>query len=134
LLVEWVSQIKIPAVWLSLGKSDNDPVYFIRYFIASLQTIEPNIGKTILSVLQSPHRPTIESIMKSLIKEIADFSNNFVLVFDDYHLIDTENIHNIVEFLLDYLPAHIRLVIAIRIDSPLSLKQHNNISLIVQQF
>jgi LuxR family maltose regulon positive regulatory protein len=44
-----------------------------------------------------------------------------VLVLDDYHAIDTDKIHKIIELLLDYLPAHIHLVITTRVDPPLPL-------------
>ena len=121
LLSEWISQSEIPVTWISLDKGDNDSVHFIHYLVAALQTIEVNIGKAALSILQSPQQPPIESIMTNLIKEITDISYDCVLVLDDYHSVDTEKTHKIVEFLLDHLPPQIRLVIATRVDPPLPL-------------
>lgn len=72
-------------------------------------------------MLQASQKPPIESIMKNLIKEVSDISNDCVLVLDDYHAIDTKQIHNIVESLLDYLPRQLHLVIATRVDPPFSL-------------
>jgi LuxR family transcriptional regulator, maltose regulon positive regulatory protein len=121
LLTEWVSQCEIPVAWISLDKSDNDFAHFIQYFIASLKPIKSSIGKSALSVLQSPQRPTIETITINLIKEISDIPNDLVIIFDDYHAIDTQEIHKCVELLLDYLPMHIHFVIATRVDPPLPL-------------
>ncbi|MEE4354607.1 MAG: LuxR C-terminal-related transcriptional regulator [Desulfatiglans sp.] len=121
LLSEWISQSEMPATWISLDKSDNDPVHFINYLVAALQDIQVDIGRVALAMLQSPQKPPIESIMTNLIKEITDIPNDFVLVFDDYHSVDTKRIHKIVEVLLDYLPAQIHLVIATRVDPPLPL-------------
>jgi len=121
LLIEWIAQSEIPVAWISLDKGDNDSDHFIHYLVAALQRIEVNIGKAALSMLQSPQQPPIESIMINLIKEITDVPYDCALVLDDYHAVDTKRIHEIVEFLLDYLPAQIRLVIATRVDPPLPL-------------
>src|SRR5215470_10205353 len=39
------SQFKI--AWLSLDADDNDPVHFLAYLIAALQTIDPAIGQAV---------------------------------------------------------------------------------------
>ncbi|MCD4723400.1 MAG: hypothetical protein K8R63_01060, partial [Bacteroidales bacterium] len=121
LISEWISRSKILVSWISLDKGDNDPVNFIHYLIAALQSFDKNIGKTALSMLQSPQLPPIESIMTNLIKEITDIPNDFVLVLDDYHSVDTKQVHTAVEFLIDHLPPQMSLVIATRVDPPLPL-------------
>jgi LuxR family transcriptional regulator, maltose regulon positive regulatory protein len=121
ILSEWISQSEIPVAWISLDKGDNDSVQFINYLVAALKSIEKSIGKTVLSMLQSPQRPSIEPVILNLVKEISDIPSELAIVLDDYHSIDTEEIHKIIELLLDYLPAHVQLVIATRVDPPLSL-------------
>ncbi len=121
LISEWISQSEISVVWISLDKGDSDPVHFIHYLIAALQSFDKNIGKTALSMLQSPQLPPIESIMTNLIKEITDIPNDFVLVLDDYHSVDAKQVHTAVEFLIDHLPPQMSLVIATRADPPLPL-------------
>jgi LuxR family maltose regulon positive regulatory protein len=107
--------------WLSLDEADNDPVRFLAYFIAALQTIEANIGKGTLSVLQSPQPPPTEAVLTSLINEIAALPDRLVLVLDDYHLIESQPIHDALTFLLEHLPPHVHLVIATREDPHLPL-------------
>ena len=121
LLSEWISDSEIPVAWISLDKGDNDPVQFIHYLVGALQSIDVTIGEAALTTLRSPQQPPIESIIADLIRDIANIRNDCVLVLDDYHAIDTEQIHNIFESMLDYLPAQMRLVIATRVDPPLPL-------------
>ena len=76
--------------WLSLDEGDNDPTRFLTYLVAALQTIAPNIGEGVLGVLQSPQPPPTESILTALLNEITTIPDNFVLVLDDYHVIDAK--------------------------------------------
>jgi LuxR family maltose regulon positive regulatory protein len=121
LLIEWISQTSKPISWISLDNGENDPLHFLQYLIAALQSVKPNIGKTIVSLLQSPQQPPVESILVGLLHEIAEMSDEFVLILDDYHSIDTEKIHKIVEFIIDHLPQQMHIVISTRIDPPLPL-------------
>ena len=43
-----------------------------------------------LAVLQSPQPPPIESILTTLLNEITTIPDNFILVLDDYHVIDSK--------------------------------------------
>ena len=49
--------------------------------------------------------------------------HGFVLVLDDYHVIDAEPVHSGITFLLDHLPPQMNLVIASRADPPLPLSR-----------
>ena len=120
LLSEWVSGCGRPVASLSLDEGDNDLIRFLTYLVAALQTMQAEIGKTVLAALQSP-QPPIEAILTSLINEIATISNEFVLVLDDYHLIDAQPIHEALTFLLDHMPPQMHLAIATRADPPLPL-------------
>jgi LuxR family transcriptional regulator, maltose regulon positive regulatory protein len=132
LLSEWMAGCERPAAWLSLDEGDNDPTRFLTYFIAALQTLPPktggaNIGAGVLSVLESPQPPPIESILTALLNEITTISHNFILVLDDYHVIDAKSvdastsIEQAVTFLLEHLPPQMHLVIASREDPHLPL-------------
>jgi LuxR family maltose regulon positive regulatory protein len=121
LVSEWLAGCQRPVAWLSLDEGDNDPTSFLTYLVAALQTIAANIGKGVLAILQSPQPPPIESILIALLNEIATVSDNFILVLDDYHTIDSKPVDNVLTFLLEHLPPQIHLVIATREDPPLPL-------------
>src|SRR5258706_455948 len=82
LVSEWVASCDRPVAWLSLDEGDNDPTRFLNYLVAALQTIAANIGVGILGALQSPQPPPAESILTSLLNEIATIPHNFILVLD----------------------------------------------------
>ena len=75
-----------------MDEGDNDPARFLTYLVAALQTtIAPNIGEGVLSVLQSPQPPPTETILTALLNEIDTVEDDFVLVLDDYHVIDARS-------------------------------------------
>jgi LuxR family maltose regulon positive regulatory protein len=126
LLSEWIHRRggvtpPLQAAWLSLDKEDSDPARFWAYFIAALQTVQADVGKSILAAFQSPQPPPIEVVLTALINEIAAIPNHFALVLDDYHLIEAQPIHSALAFLLDHLPPQMHLIIAGRADPPLPL-------------
>jgi len=121
LVSEWVAVCERPVTWLSLDEGDNDPTRFLTYLVAALQTIAANIGKGVLAILQSPQPPPIESILTALLNEITTIPDNFVLVLDDYHIVDAKPVDNALIFLLEHLPPQMHLVIATREDPHLPL-------------
>ena len=121
LVSEWLADRKRPVAWLSLDGGDNDPTGFMAYLVAALQTITANIGKGVLAILQSPQPPPIESILTALLNEITTVPDHFVLVLDDYHLIDSKPVDNVLTFFVEHLPPQMHLVIVTREDPPLPL-------------
>jgi len=121
LLSEWVADCERPAAWLSLDDGDNDPSRFLAYLVVALQTIAANFGEGLLGVLQSPQPPPTESILTTLLNEITTIPDDFVLVLDDYHLIDAKPVDDALTFLLEHLPPQVHLVIATREDPNLPL-------------
>ena len=121
LVSEWIAGCGRPVAWLSLDEGDNDPLRFISYLIAALQTIKEGIGEGLLAALQSPQPPQTEAILTALLNEISTVPDNFLLVLDDYHLIDSQPVDQSLAFLVEHLPPQMHLVIATREDPPLPL-------------
>jgi LuxR family maltose regulon positive regulatory protein len=117
LVSEWIAGCERPVAWLSLDEGDNDPTRFLTYLAAALQMIAANIGAGI----QSPQPPSTEWILTTLLNEIADIPDNFILVLDDYHVIDSKPVDQALTFLVEHQPPRMHLVIATREDPPLPL-------------
>jgi LuxR family maltose regulon positive regulatory protein len=124
LLAEWLDD---PAAdgrstaWLSLDPSDSQALSFWSYVIAALQTVTPGVGADSLSLLRRPQPPPIELVLAPLVNELSTTSHQIVLVLDDYHVIDANDVHQGMAFLLEHLPPQIHVVIATRADPPLPL-------------
>jgi LuxR family transcriptional regulator, maltose regulon positive regulatory protein len=131
LVSEWVAGCGRPVAWLSLDEGDNDPTRFLTYLVAALQTlalskvegIAANIGAGVLRTLQSPQPPSTESILTALLNEITTVPDHFILVLDDYHVIDSKPVDHVLTFLLEHLPPGMHLVIATREDPHLPLSR-----------
>ncbi len=116
--------------WLSLDEGDNNPVQFLNYLLAALQRIIPDIGETALTLLNSPQPPPMEAVLTPIVNEIATLSDQgalrnccYMLVLDDYHLIQAQAVHDSLQFFLDHLPQPLHLAICGRADLPWSLSR-----------
>ena len=91
LVASWVRQKQetgnLSVAWLSLDPADNDPPRFIDYFVAALQSYEPSVGQNALGLMQAPQPLPIESILTSLINQLAALHKALILVLDDAHLL-----------------------------------------------
>ncbi|MBI1279219.1 MAG: helix-turn-helix transcriptional regulator [Anaerolineaceae bacterium] len=123
LISEWITAYQHPTAWLSLDEGDNDLSRFLTYLVAAIQTIAPHFGESVLAVLQSPQPPPAEAILTELLNEIVTIPRDFMLVLDDYHLIDARPIDNALAFLLDHLPPRMHLVITTREDPNIPLSR-----------
>jgi LuxR family maltose regulon positive regulatory protein len=136
LVGEWIDELRAAAAstiqnpqakvvqqiaWLSLDEGDNDPTRFLTYLIAALQTRAPQLGTRTMAALQSPQPPPVETILTGLLNEISALPEQFVLVLDDYHVIEAPAVERALTFLLDHLPPQLHLVIATREDPQLPL-------------
>ena len=94
--------------WLSLDESDRQPATFWTYLITALQKAVPGVGATVLPLPQSAQSP-IETVLASLLNELAAAPNDVDLVLDDYHLVDGPDIRAGMAFLLEHLPPQAHL-------------------------
>ena len=121
LVSEWIAQCGRPAAWLSLDGGDNDPARFISSLIATLQGIKAGIGEDLVAALHSPQPLQIEVILTALLNEISTIPEDFLLVLDDYHSVDSQGVDQAMAFLVEHQPPQMHLVIATREDPNLPL-------------
>jgi LuxR family maltose regulon positive regulatory protein len=121
LVCTWIRECEQPAAWLSLEDSDNDPVRFLSYLIAALQTIQPELEAGGLSGFHTLKPSAAESVLTELLNEFAEIKEHCILVLDDYHLIHDSAIHGYLSFLVEHLPQKLHLVLCTRADPPLPL-------------
>jgi LuxR family maltose regulon positive regulatory protein len=118
---EWINSSENPTAWFSLDEGDNDPTRFLTYLVTALQTVAPGLGEGVLALLQSPQPSPIDSLLITLINEIATEPEAFVLVLDDFHVIESHVVEKSLTFILDHMPPQMHLTIATREDPRLPL-------------
>jgi LuxR family transcriptional regulator, maltose regulon positive regulatory protein len=104
LLGAWVASLDRKAAWLSLDAGDSDAPGFLTYLVAAVQTVAPGIGAGVLEVLQSPQPPPTAPLLTALLNEITTLPDPFVLVLDDYHVLEAPAVDQALTFLLEHLP------------------------------
>ena len=133
LLSEWVHglcEAKMPpqVAWLTLDEADNDPVRFMSYVIAAVQTLAPRIGRVAQDMLHRPQPPPLRGVLTELLNElcavdIPDKTSPLVLIIDDCHVISMPQVHEALALLLKQLPPQVHLVVSTRADPPLPLSR-----------
>ena len=120
LAIDWISQCNMPFAWLSLDAEDQKVSYFLSYVVAALQTINEGIGQSLSKNLMTS--PPIESVLTALVNEIADLPQRFILVLDDFHLAESKEVHEALNFLVKHLPSQMHLLIISRkeLDLPIA--------------
>ena len=124
LVADWLRQRPpgAPApVWLSLDPEDAAPVRFWTYVLHGLERASPGLGRPLLPYLQPERMPPIERTLTLLINALLTIPAPLTLVLDDYHLIDAPAVHRSLTFLIEHLPAQLRVVLLTRADPPLPL-------------
>ncbi len=121
LVSAWLETIDFPHVWLSVNEADNDLGVFLAYFLGAIHTLFPDSLPETRTFLTSISLPDVSVIAHSLINELDELDQDFILVLDDYHLIREQSIHELLDLLLQYPPHGLHLVIATRQDPVLSL-------------
>jgi LuxR family maltose regulon positive regulatory protein len=121
---DWVDTLDCPVSWLSLDAADDDPGRFFAYLVAAPQEVDANLGRGIEGVLRSGQLPPTDVISVTLINDILRaqrIGGRFLLVLDDFHVIQDPSTLQVLEGLVANPPQPLHLVLLTREDPPLPL-------------
>ena len=87
LLASWAAYTRLPVAWFSIDEGDNDPIRFVAYLIAALDSIlSTELSEQFQAYTQSLH-PSVQPTLVQLINHLATERDPFVLILDDYQFI-----------------------------------------------
>ena len=132
LLAEWLRSSHSSWAWLSLDRTDDDLATFLAYVVAAIQSAVPGSCRHMQALLNSSQLPPLAHLTTVLINELAELSQDVILVLDDYQLINKRAVHDLMAALVYRCPRQLRLVIATRDDPPLPLPQWRARDLVVE--
>ena len=121
LVASWLEETSQKAAWLSLDKQDNSPIRFWSCIIKAIQSLEPEIGQNSAEIAQSTQLRDIEPVVVNLLNDLAVENITLLLIIDDYHVIDSQDIHTSLSYFLEHLPPNIQIILLTRIDPQLTL-------------
>ena len=110
----------MPFGWLSLDQGDNSPGLFLEYLGACLEEWGTVIDTALLSN-RMDDGAKVENILRDFIRGIINYKRPLILILDDYHLIQNNEVHSLVDDLLAHACPPLHLVILTRSDPPLEL-------------
>ncbi len=121
LVAAWLKESDTPLAWFSLDEEDNEPTRFLDYLIGALQMVDEDLGDESAELLKRSSTPPLKVVLTSLLNEINACDKEFVLAFDDYHVITDHGIHEALSYLIERLAPHAHALIATRSDPPFPL-------------
>ena len=119
MVAQWIKKNHIPTAWFSTDTRDNDPHDFFTFLISSIQSIQENVGEKSRELLKLPGTVGLDYILELLINDLLEREEDLLLVLDDFHHINNEQILRNISFLLEFKPAHFHLAIVTRSDPSL---------------
>jgi LuxR family maltose regulon positive regulatory protein len=107
--------------WLTLDEYDQDAARFLAYVASAIEQALPDALPVARPLLAAHDQPPLYVLLQALLVDLSALPAALTLVFDDYHAITAEPIHQVVAYLLRHLPPTCRLMILSRTNPPLPL-------------
>jgi LuxR family maltose regulon positive regulatory protein len=127
-----VQKLHIPSAWIQLDEHDNELLLFLSYFLSAIQLIFPGAVDETSEMLNDSLTPPIKALTTSLINELNQIKEDYLVVLDDYHCIHQAEIHEVLDRLLLHPPSTLHLVLSTRIDPLLPLSKFRAHSEVVE--
>ena len=110
LLSEWAEHSAAGTVaWMSLDDADNDAASFRRHLLGAFRSADRSLVEPVIKAIEQRHSKSRE---RKRVGDPDDNSSIVVLVMDDFHVVTNPDVIELVEYLVDHLPAHIRVLLA----------------------
>ncbi len=107
--------------WIALDAGDNDLARFLTYVIHGFGVLGDSFGDDAIALSQNVQQSDWHVPITVLLNELEQNAEPVMLVLDDYHEIVEPEIHRALTYLIEHLPATVRIIITSRADPPLSL-------------
>jgi LuxR family maltose regulon positive regulatory protein len=116
LIRSWLETCDIPSAWISLDENDNNLRTFTAYFVAAVKTLFPGACRNTQALLSASDLPPIAVLVANLLNELILIEQSFIMVLDDFHLIEDESVLDMITQLLHHPPQTMHLVLIARQD------------------
>lgn len=113
LMSHYIRLYEIPCAWYHLDEMDNDMRTFLAYLTAALKNVWPDFefkGDSYPSFRQAAIALTIQ--INTFLMSPKSRGHRLALVFDDFQVIDNEDIFSFVSLIMQYSSEHLRIFLA----------------------
>jgi LuxR family maltose regulon positive regulatory protein len=123
MLSEWAAETENLICWISLDSADNDVMRFLSYLITALHKHRLILTDSVLVRESKTPGDSVEPTLTLILNDLTQLEEHLILILDDYHLIQTPEIHRAMAFILEHAPARFHVVLSTRADPPLPLSR-----------
>ena len=116
----WCRHTESAVAWVSLERGDDDPVRLWMYIATSVDRVRPGLGRPALLRLRTPGVGP-QPVVDELVNGINAYGQPLAIVLDDLHTIADETCLSSLEYAIEHLPPHARLIATTRSDPALPL-------------
>jgi LuxR family transcriptional regulator, maltose regulon positive regulatory protein len=117
LMARWHVQLlerDVPCAWLSLDPEDDDKVRFMRHLIAALHKANARIGQAVEANLSADFPSGPKTLLQALASDLARPEQRVVLFLDDLQFVQSAEVLEILDWLVNYAPRTLQQVIGSR--------------------
>jgi ATP/maltotriose-dependent transcriptional regulator MalT/response regulator of citrate/malate metabolism len=119
----FVEAKKMPICWVSLDETDNAPHHFLQYLLSALRRVQAQLGSHVPDRSEVHSAPTVEAALGALNHGLDALPGGTAFFLDDYHTIDNQAVHDLLDRIIAHSPRSVRFFIASRAQLPLSLSK-----------
>lgn len=94
---------------MSLDDADNDAASFRRHLLGAFRSADRSLVEPVIRAIEQRHSKSRE---RKRVSDPDDNTSIVVLVMDDFHVVTNPDVIELVEYLVDHLPAHIHVLLA----------------------
>ena len=116
LLSCWLKNCDCPNAWFSVDESDNNLRQFLIYFLAAIRTMFPDAVEKTLALANTGSLPPLKVLAGGLLNEMNLIDQGYILALDDIHLIQEQQVHELLTEMLRHPPQRMHLVLSGRRD------------------
>lgn len=114
LLTDFATAAPLPVCWYTLDPLDQDPWIFLDYMVASVEHRFPGAMVQTAQMLEGYSRTGFSTVLGTFIRELYSVGRDFVILLDDWHLVDhVSEICDVITNLLLRCP-HCHLILSSR--------------------
>ena len=121
LVANWIKTSDRIYTWLTLDNRDNDPQTFFHYLFTAIQGIKKNIGQDSKNIAEMDQISDPDTMATLLLNEVNTINLPCAIILDDYHLIKSNFVHQVIEFMIDNSPFFMLTIILTRHTPPFPL-------------
>ncbi|WP_321946221.1 LuxR C-terminal-related transcriptional regulator [Paraburkholderia sp. J10-1] len=124
LALTWLDALRAngaQVAWLSLDADDDEPARYFHHLAHALQRACRSVGTSAIGLTAESSFVPANSLVATLINELAEVDDELHVFIDDYHLIHSAAIHEAMSLFIANVPSNVHVVICTRTDPPLPL-------------